>query len=100
MDRSNSADAWLQQNIAPLISSSAFQKAGLLIIVFDEADTTDSANGGGHVAAFIISPKAKQGYQSTPLYQHQSTLRLILHVLGAPTYPAAANTPPEMGGSF
>ena len=30
------ADAWLQQNIAPLISSPTFQKDGLLIIVFDE----------------------------------------------------------------
>ncbi len=32
------ADAWLQNNITPLISSVAFQKDGLLIIVFDEAE--------------------------------------------------------------
>src|ERR1700694_2006788 len=44
------ADAWLQQHIAPLISSPVFQKDGLLIIVFDEADSNDSTNGGGHVA--------------------------------------------------
>jgi len=94
------ADAWLQQNIAPLISSSTFQQDGLLIVVFDESDTSDSANGGGHVAAFIISPKAKQGYQSTTLYQHQSTLRLILQGLGVPAYPAAANTAPVMGEFF
>jgi len=94
------ADAWLQQTIAPLISRSAFQKDGLLIIVFDEADTSDSANGGGHVAALIISPKAQQGHQSTTLYQHQSTLRLILHGLRVPAYPAAANSAPEMGEFF
>jgi hypothetical protein len=95
------ADAWLQQNVAPLISSATFQKDGLLIIVFDEANTNDSTDGGGHVAAFIISPKAKQGYQSkTTLYQHQSTLRLILHALGITTYPAAASTAPEMGEFF
>jgi phosphatidylinositol-3-phosphatase len=94
------ADAWLQQNVAPLVSNSAFQKDGLLIIVFDEVDTSDSTNGGGHVAAFIISPKAKQGYQSTTLYQHQSTLRLILHGLGVPIYPATANGAPEMGEFF
>ena len=70
------ADTWLQQNIAPLISSATFQKDGLLIIVFDESETSDSTDGGGHVAAFIISPKAKQGYRSTAMYQHQSTLRL------------------------
>lgn len=94
------ADAWLQQNLAPLISSPTFQKDGLLIIVFDEGDTSDSTNGGGHVAAFIISPMAKQGYKSTSFYQHQSTLRLILHGLGVTTYPAAANSAPEMGEFF
>lgn len=94
------ADAWLQQNIAPLISSAAFQKDGLLIIVFDEANTNDSANGGGHVAALIISPKAQQGHQSTTLYQHQSALRLILHGLRVPAYPAAANSAPEMAEFF
>ena len=77
-----------------------FQADGLLIIVFDEADTNDSTNGGGHVAAFIISPKAKRGYRSTALYQHQSTLRLILHGLGNHTYPGMASTAPDMGEFF
>jgi phosphatidylinositol-3-phosphatase len=94
------ADAWLQNNIAPLMSSPTFQKDGLLIIVFDEAETNDSTHGGGHVAAVIISPKAKQGYQSTALYQHQSTLRLILQGLGIQTYPAAASTAPDMAEFF
>ena len=90
------ADSWLQQNVAPVIASATFQKDGLLIIVFDESDTTDVANGGGHVAAVIVSPKAKMGYQSTTLYQHQSALRLILHGLGVSTYPGAAASAPDM----
>jgi hypothetical protein len=94
------ADTWLQINIAPLISSPTFQRDGLLIIVFDEAGTSDSTGGGGHVAAFIISPKAKNGYQSTTVYQHQSALRLILHGLGIQTYPGAASNAPEMGEFF
>jgi phosphatidylinositol-3-phosphatase len=94
------ADAWLQQNIAPLISSPTFQKDGLLIIVFDEANSNDSTDGGGHVAALIISPLAKWGYKSAAFYQHQSTLRLILHGLGVFSYPAAASTAPEMGEFF
>jgi hypothetical protein len=94
------ADAWLQRNITPLISSPTFQKDGLLIIVFDESETNDSTHGGGHIADFIISQKAKQGYQSTTLYQHQSTLRLILQGLRIQTYPAAASTAPEMGEFF
>ena len=94
------ADAWLQLNIAPLIASPAFQKDGLLVIVFDEANTSDSTDGGGHVVALIVSPKAKQDYQSVTHYQHQSTLRLILHGLGISKYPGAAGTAPEMSEFF
>jgi phosphatidylinositol-3-phosphatase len=94
------ADFWLKQNIAPLISSPVFQNDGLLIIVFDEANTNDSTNGGGRVAMVVISPKAKAGFQSTTMYQHQSTLRLILHGLGVSTFPATASTAPEMGEFF
>jgi hypothetical protein len=62
------ADTWLQQNIGPLVSSPTFQSS-LLIIVFDESDDTDTAAGGGHVPAVIVSPKAKAGYKSTTTYQ-------------------------------
>lgn len=95
------ADVWLQQHVGPLISSTTFKNDGLLIIVFDEADgSTDSTNGGGHIAAVIISPKAKPGCRSTTLYQHQSTLRLILHGLAVPNYPGAAGSAPDMGEFF
>jgi phosphatidylinositol-3-phosphatase len=94
------ADAWLQDNIAPLIANPTFQKDGLLIIVFDEAATNDATHGGGHVAAVIISSKAKQGFQSTTLYQHQSVLRLILEGLGVSHLPGASSTAPEMGEFF
>lgn len=94
------ADAWLQDNIAPLISNAQFQKDGLLIIVFDEAATSDSTNGGGHVAAVIISAKARQGFQSTAMYQHQSTLRLILDGLGVANRPGASSGAPAMGEFF
>lgn len=94
------ADAWLKQHIDPLINSPAFQKGGLLIIVFDEADGSDSSHGGGRVANVIISPQAKAGYQSTTFYQHQSTLRLILKRLGISTYPGAAAQAPDMDEFF
>ncbi len=94
------ADAWLQHYIDPLIKSSTFQQDGLLIIVFDESDTSDKAHGGGRVAALIISPKSRPGYRSTTLYQHESTLRLILHGLTVPVYPGAASTAPDMGEFF
>ena len=94
------ADVWLAKNIDPLISSPVFQKDGLLIIVFDEADGSDTTHGGGHVAAVIVSPKAKAGYQSSTLYQHQSTLRLILGGLGVSGYPGASAQAPDMGEFF
>jgi acid phosphatase len=94
------ADAWLKTNIDPLIQSAQFQKDGLLIIVFDEADTLDLTSGGGHVAAVIVSPQAKRGYKSIAFYQHQSVLRLTLEGLGATKLPGDAATAPAMWEFF
>ncbi|HEY1271702.1 MAG TPA: alkaline phosphatase family protein [Terriglobales bacterium] len=94
------ADAWLQANLDPLIKSAAFQQSGLLIITFDEAEDTDITNGGGHVATIIVSPLAKKGFKSTTLYQHQSTLRLILEALGASGFPGASANAPSMEEFF
>jgi acid phosphatase len=94
------ADAWLQANVAPLIANSAFQSSGLLIITFDESDQSDVAHGGGQVATLIISSKAKPGYQSTTVYQHQSTLRLILAGSGINTFPGLSATASDMTEFF
>jgi phosphatidylinositol-3-phosphatase len=94
------ADAWLQANIDPLIKSSAFQKSGVLVIVFDESVMTDLSNGGGHVAMVVVGPSAKKGFQSTTMYQHQSTLRLVLSTLGVNSFPGAAAAAPDMGEFF
>jgi len=95
----NVADTWLQTNIDPLIKSAPFQKDGLLIIAFDESGN-DNTNGGGRVAAIVISPFAKAGYKSTTVYQHQSVLRLMLEGLGVKTLPGAAATAPAMWEFF
>jgi acid phosphatase len=93
------ADNWLKTNIAPLIASPVFQQDGLLIIVFDEAGG-DSSHGGGRVYWVAVSPKSKPNYQSTTLYQHPSTLRLILQGLGVTVFPGAAATAPDMSEFF
>jgi phosphatidylserine/phosphatidylglycerophosphate/cardiolipin synthase-like enzyme len=90
------ADNWLKTNIDPLIASPTFQQDGLLIIVFDEAANTDTTNGGGKAAMLVISPKAKQNFQSTTLYQHESTLRLTAEGLGLTSFPGAAATASNM----
>jgi acid phosphatase len=94
------ADIWLKTNIDPLIQSPQFQKDGLLIIVFDEADTLDFTSGGGHVAAVIVSPLAKRGYKSIAFYQHESALRLSLEGLGVTKLPGDAATAPAMWEFF
>jgi|SRR5690348_6124566 phosphatidylinositol-3-phosphatase len=94
------ADSWLRTNIEPLLRIPAFQPGGraLLIIVFDEG--TSNANGGGRVAWLAISPKAKPGYRSTVLYQHESTLRLMLTGLDVHNLPGAAATAANMDEFF
>ena len=93
------ADAWLAQHIDPLVQSAPFQQDGLLIIVFDES-RGDGTHGGGRIPCIIVSPKAKRGYQSTTLYQHQSLLRLSLKALGVKAFPNAAARAPDMDEFF
>jgi phosphatidylinositol-3-phosphatase len=94
------ADSWLKTNIAPLIASSTFQNNGLLIIVFDESYDTDTQYGGGQVAAVVISPLAKKGYQSKTLYQHQSVCRLLLQGLGLNSFPGGCQSATQMSEFF
>jgi len=93
------ADTWLQTHIDPLIKSALFQKDGLLIITTDESDN-DNTHGGGRIVNVLISAASKAGYQSTTLYQHQSTLRLMLGGLGVTVFPGAASSAPTMGEFF
>jgi phosphatidylinositol-3-phosphatase len=90
------ADQWLQTNIAPLLSSSQFQNGGLLLIVFDESETSDATNGGGHVPLVLAGPAVKQGFQSASLYQHQNLLKLITFYLGIDGDLGAATTASAM----
>ncbi|HKD79644.1 MAG TPA: alkaline phosphatase family protein [Candidatus Angelobacter sp.] len=94
------ADAWLKTNIAPLLANPAFQQDGVVIIVFDEAGTSDSTHGGGRVAAVIVGPGVNKGFKSTVLYQHQNLLRTMLDALGVNHYPGAAATAKDMADVF
>lgn len=94
------ADSWLNQNIAPLVASTAFQSSGLLIITFDEGDLSDTAHGGGQVATVIVSQQAKKNYVSHTFFQHESTLRLTLAASGVNVFPGAAASAPDMSEFF
>ncbi len=98
------ADSWLQTNIAPLLSSPDFNSrgGGLLIITFDEAETSDTEFGGGHVAWIAVGPNVNPGYPPggslvpVTVYQHQSTCRFMLKLAGVTVFPGAAATAPDM----
>jgi len=93
------ADSWLQTNIAPLLNSPSSKQDGMLIITFDEA-SGDDTNGGGRVVWTVVSPKARTNFTSAALYQHQSTLRLSAEALGLTSFPGDAATAPNMAEFF
>jgi phosphatidylinositol-3-phosphatase len=99
------ADTWLQANvITPLSSYSAFQSGGdgILIVEFDEAATTDTTYGGGHVGPVLWGPDVLVGYTQTSgtIYQHEGMLRTIMEALGMPNPPGDAATAPSMSEFF
>jgi hypothetical protein len=98
-DKMGNIDNWVHTNIAPLISSSAFQDS-VLIYTWDESDINDHTNGGGHVATILVSPKVRAGFQSTTMYQHQSALKLTMQLLGITDFPGASASAPDMSEFF
>lgn len=92
-------DSWIQTNVSPLISSPAFNNS-VLIYTWDESEITDLANGGGHVATILAGSSVRHGFQSTTTFQHQSTLRLTMELLGIKDLPGTAATAPEMAEFF
>jgi phosphatidylinositol-3-phosphatase len=89
----NTADSWLKQNIDPLMHDTlTFGVDGLLMVVMDESDASDTQLGGGHTAAVLAGPKAKQGIQSPVIYKPSSVLRTVCDVLGLNGCPARAQS--------
>ena len=63
--------------------------------MFDEAEDSDVTHGGGHVPAILVRPKIHSKYQSTTLYQHESTLRLAMEAVGVIDLPGAPVNAPD-----
>lgn len=99
------ADSWLEKNVVVRLSNNAAFQAGgdgILAVLFDESVTSDTTNGGGHVADVLWGPDVKVGYTqaSTTLYQHQSMLRTVMEALGLANPPGAAANAPSMAEFF
>jgi phosphatidylinositol-3-phosphatase len=89
-DKLVAVDLWLQSNVAPLLTSGHFTRGGLVVILFDSADSGDREHGGGHVAAIFLHPRIKTGYRSNQFAQHPTTLRMSIEGLGLTTFPGAS----------
>jgi hypothetical protein len=94
-----SADAFLRQWVPQILASPAYQRDGLLLILFDEAEFSGSnpdssaccneipgpnsplpgitGPGGGRVGAVILSKFVRPGTLVTTPYNHYSLLRTI-----------------------
>jgi hypothetical protein len=99
-----SADAFLRLWVPQILSSPAYQRDGLLLILFDEAEfgasSTDSTAccnelpgpnsplpgitgpGGGRVGAVVLSRFVRAGTVVTTPYNHYSLLRTIEELFG------------------
>lgn len=106
------ADNYLRTLVPMITSSPAYKQNGLLIITFDEADTSDAsaccgetpgpydaANGimpggtgpgGGDVGAVLLSPFIKPGTVSNVSYNHYSMLGSVEDLFGLPRLADAA----------
>ena len=93
------ADTWLRNNIGPLINAPALANS-VFVIAFDESLDIDVINGGGKVAMVLVGSHVKPGFRSTTLYQHQSTLRLVLDLLRVTDHPGNSATAPTMQEFF
>jgi phosphatidylinositol-3-phosphatase len=94
------ADTFLKTWVPQLTGSPAFRRNGLLIVTFDEADTSDSSSccgeipgpgspepgapgpGGGDIGAVLLSPCIAPGTVSQTPYNHYTMLGSVENLFG------------------
>lgn len=81
------ADQWMKDNIRPLVDDPAFMKNSIIVIDWDEAEASDDAHGGGHIAVVVVGGPVPKGLRSDQLYQQQSVLATSLAALGVSARP-------------
>ena len=78
------------------MASSAYQKAGAILITWDEG----SGGSDGPVGLILLSPFARAGYQNSIYYTHSSTLRTLQEILGVGPLLANAAAATDLGDLF
>jgi phosphatidylinositol-3-phosphatase len=78
-------DDFLRQQVSAVLASSWYQAGGIIIITFDEGETTEQ------VATIVISRHTPRGMRLTTAGSHYGTLRAIEETYGLPLLGGAAN---------
>ena len=94
------ADTWLRNNITPLLNNPEFQRDGILVLVWDEAEDSDNRHGGGQVATGVVGPHVTRHGRSPVLHQHQALLRTMCSAVRLTSCPGAAQLSNDMGELF
>ncbi|MGI8821077.1 MAG: alkaline phosphatase family protein [Chthoniobacterales bacterium] len=90
-------DNWLAANLPAILSSSAYQNNGLILITWDEG----TGSSDGPIGMIALSPLAKGGgYRSTLHYTHSSTLRTFQKIFGVTPFLGAASTALDLSDLF
>lgn len=89
------ADAWLQQQLAPVLKSSDFTSGKLVVVVTADEDDKHSGNV---VLTSVLTPRLHHEVVSTPL-THYSLTRFIARVLGVEPLLNGA-TAPDLRAAF
>jgi hypothetical protein len=79
-------DAWLRQEIPIVLASSWYRAGGVVIITFDEGETTEQ------VATLVISQHTKPGARLTTAGNHYGTLRAIEETYSVALLGGSAHT--------
>jgi acid phosphatase len=78
-------DGWLSQQFAVILASSWYQQGGVVIVTFDEGETSDK------VATIVVSAANHGGRLATPT-NHYGLLRGVEELYGLPLLGAAASS--------
>jgi acid phosphatase len=89
-DKLVATDNWLLSHVPNILNDPEFQQSGLLVIWYDEAQSSDSRYGGGRIAVVFAGPGAKKAFRSATFYRHDHLLRTIGQLLGIKTFPGAS----------
>jgi hypothetical protein len=92
------ADTWLRNQVLAILASPAFQKGGILVITFDEADGgafglsigVTGGTAGGKVRPLVISPFAPAGATSDRSCDDYSLLASLEDIFTLPRIACAS----------